>query len=228
VVSISGQIGIESIFLKVKTYSVNPSKTFRVFGEPVEILIPGEMTGGRSTTLTQVSPPGGGPPPHSHTNEDETFFVLEGEYEFLEDGEWRRGQPARAIQAMRGSVHTFRNVGTTPGKMLVFVAPSGMEQIPSPGAGQPESVFWPPTLRQVEEPSAADVFVEFQAHLPCIEDHRICAPIEACSYGGGGESGVAERLENTAPRERVIRRGAIADRQPTVTENRLTTGRRDV
>jgi hypothetical protein len=29
---------------------------------------------------------------------------------------------------MRGSVHTFRNVGTTTGKMLVFVAPSGMEK----------------------------------------------------------------------------------------------------
>jgi hypothetical protein len=26
------------------------------------------------------------------------------------------------------SVHTFRNVGTTTGKMLVFVAPSGMEK----------------------------------------------------------------------------------------------------
>jgi quercetin dioxygenase-like cupin family protein len=102
-------------------------KTFKVFGEPVEVLVPGEMTAGRSTTLTQVSPSGGGPPPHSHTNEDETFFVLEGDYEFLMDGRWIKAQPARAIQAMRGSVHTFRNAGPAPGKMLVFVTPSGME-----------------------------------------------------------------------------------------------------
>jgi hypothetical protein len=54
--------------------------------------------------------------------------VLEGEYEFLENGKWRKAEPARAIQAMRGSVHTFRNVGTTTGKMLVFVAPAGMEK----------------------------------------------------------------------------------------------------
>jgi quercetin dioxygenase-like cupin family protein len=107
---------------------VNPNKTFKVFGEPVEVLIPGETTGGRSTTLTQVSPPGGGPPPHSHRNEDETFFVLEGEYEFLEAGQWRKAPPASAVQAMRGSVHTFRNVGATTGKMLVFVSPSGMEK----------------------------------------------------------------------------------------------------
>jgi quercetin dioxygenase-like cupin family protein len=107
---------------------VSPVKTFRVFGEPVEVLVPGEMTAGRSATLTQVSPPGGGPPPHSHTYEDETFFVLEGEYEFLADGQWLKAEPARAIQAMRGSVHTFRNVGAAPGKMLVFVTPSGMEK----------------------------------------------------------------------------------------------------
>lgn len=107
---------------------MNPIKAFKVFGEPVEVLIPGETTAGRSATLTQVSPPGGGPPPHSHRNEDETFFVLEGEYEFPEAGQWRKAPPAGAVQAMRGSVHTFRNVGSTTGKMLVFGSPSGMEE----------------------------------------------------------------------------------------------------
>ena len=103
-------------------------KSFKIFGEVVEVLVPGEMTGGLSTTLTQASPPGGGPPPHSHLHEDETFFVLAGEYEFLEDGAWRKVEPGRALQARRGSVHTFRNVGTDMGKMLIFVAPSGMEK----------------------------------------------------------------------------------------------------
>jgi quercetin dioxygenase-like cupin family protein len=103
-------------------------KTFKVFGEPVEVLVPGEATEGRSTTTMQVSPPGGGPPPHRHTYEDETFYVLEGEYEFLHDGVWQKVEPGRAVQAMRGSVHTFRNSGTTHGKMLVFIAPSGLEK----------------------------------------------------------------------------------------------------
>jgi quercetin dioxygenase-like cupin family protein len=106
---------------------VHSIKTFKVFGEPVEVLVPGELTAGASATLTQISPPGGGPPPHMHLNEDETFFVLEGEYEFLEEGQWRKIQPAQAVHAKRGSVHTFRNLGTSAGKMLVFVAPSGME-----------------------------------------------------------------------------------------------------
>jgi hypothetical protein len=53
---------------------------------------------------------------------------MEGDYEYLENGQWRKVPPARAIQAMRGSVHTFRNVGTTHGKVPVFVAPSGLEK----------------------------------------------------------------------------------------------------
>ena len=107
---------------------MSPVKTFKVFGEPVEVLVSGEMTGGASTTLTQVSPPGGGPPPHSHQREDETFFVLEGDYEFLENGQWRPIQRGQAIHARRGSVHTFRNAGSTSGKILVFCAPAGMEK----------------------------------------------------------------------------------------------------
>ena len=103
-------------------------KTFEVFGEPVEILVSGEMTGGRSTTLTQTSPPGGGPPPHSHLYEDETFFPLEGDYEFLENGVWRKAEPGEAVHAKRGSIHTFRNAGNTSGKMLVFIAPAGLEK----------------------------------------------------------------------------------------------------
>ncbi len=105
-----------------------PVKTFKVFGEPVEVLVSGEMTGGLSTTLTQTSPPGGGPPPHLHLNEDETFFVLEGEYEFLWDGEWHPIAHGETVFARRGSVHTFRNAGTTTGKILIFVAPAGLDK----------------------------------------------------------------------------------------------------
>ena len=107
---------------------MSPIKSFKVFGEPVEVLVDGDMTDGLSATLLQTSPPGGGPPPHSHENEDETFFVLEGEFEFLENGKWNRISPGQAVYGPRGAVHTFRNIGATVGRMLVFVAPAGMEK----------------------------------------------------------------------------------------------------
>ncbi|MGD0891857.1 MAG: cupin domain-containing protein [Terracidiphilus sp.] len=107
---------------------MKPIKTFKVFGEPIEILVSGEMTGGLSTTLIQTSPPGGGPPPHSHANEDETFYVLEGNYELLQDGQWVKAAAGECVQTSRGSFHTFRNAGTTTGRMLVFVAPAGLDK----------------------------------------------------------------------------------------------------
>lgn len=106
---------------------MSPTKTITVFGEPIEILVSGEMTHGRSTTLIQTSPPGGGPPPHAHRNEDEIFYVLEGDYEFLQNGEWSEAEPGQAVCGMRGAFHTFRNSGTTEGRMLIFVAPAGIE-----------------------------------------------------------------------------------------------------
>lgn len=107
---------------------MKPNKVFAVFGEPVEVLIAGEETSGKSTTLMQASPPGGGPPPHSHLHEDETFLVLEGHYEFLVHGAWQPMVPTEPIYMERGSIHTFRNVGSEMGKMLIFVTPSGIEK----------------------------------------------------------------------------------------------------
>ena len=107
---------------------MSTTETFLVFGEPIEILIPGEATNGLSTTLTQTSPPGGGPPPHIHTNEDETFYVLDGDYEYLSDEQWLPLPHGQAVHARRGSVHTFRNVGDKEGKMLVFITPGGFER----------------------------------------------------------------------------------------------------
>ncbi len=63
-------------------------KSFEVFGERVDILVDSETSGGASTTLIQHVAPGGGPPPHTHTREDETFTALEGDFEIFSEGEW--------------------------------------------------------------------------------------------------------------------------------------------
>lgn len=102
-------------------------RKFAVFGEPVEVLVSGEMSNGVSATMIQISPPGGGPPPHMHRNEDETFFVVEGEYEFLTADGWAKRSTGESFYAGRGSVHTFRNAGSAPGKLLVLATPAGMD-----------------------------------------------------------------------------------------------------
>lgn len=102
-------------------------KSFKVFGELVQILVHGEQTHNCSTTVIQISPPGGGPPPHQHLHEDETFVLLEGDYEMLLGDVWHKIHPGQAIHGPRNVTHTWRNVGQTTGKMLVFVAPAGMD-----------------------------------------------------------------------------------------------------
>jgi quercetin dioxygenase-like cupin family protein len=71
-------------------------------------------------------PPGGGPPPHTHTREDEAFYVLSGELliEFKGEGGPRRVGPGGFFFGARGSHHAFRNIGDGPARVLVLSAPS--------------------------------------------------------------------------------------------------------
>ena len=102
-------------------------KRFPVFGEPVEILVGFGETSGGSTTFTQESPARGGVPPHSHEKEDETFYVLDGRYEFLLNGDRRILTRGEAFHARRGSVHGFRNIGSSSGKLLIITVPGGFD-----------------------------------------------------------------------------------------------------
>lgn len=72
-------------------------------------------------------PPGDGPPLHSHEREDELFFVLEGRFKFVLDGREFIGEPGAFVYAPRGSVHAFKNIGTTPGRFLITCTPAGIE-----------------------------------------------------------------------------------------------------
>jgi quercetin dioxygenase-like cupin family protein len=104
-----------------------PVKTFYVLGERVDVLVDTAMSNGASTTIVQHVPPGGGPPPHSHKNEEETFIALEGDFEILTDGKWHPLAKGESVYGKRGGIHTFRNVGNTTGRLLVFLTPGGFE-----------------------------------------------------------------------------------------------------
>lgn len=104
-----------------------PIKNFAVFGDRVDIFVDSSTSNGLSSTLVQEVLPGGGPPPHSHTNEDETFVALDGGFELLMNGKWLPLVVGEAAFAPRGSIHTFRNAGKTPRRLLIVVTPGGFE-----------------------------------------------------------------------------------------------------
>ena len=103
------------------------ARVIRAFGDEVTVLLSGQETGGKYSMFSLITPPGGGPPPHLHQNEDEWFWVLEGHAEFFKDGAWNAVPVGSAIFTPRGVVHTFRNAGHTPLRMMMHTAPSGFE-----------------------------------------------------------------------------------------------------
>jgi mannose-6-phosphate isomerase-like protein (cupin superfamily) len=61
-------------------------RTVAVVGDVYRFLATGEDTNGKYALWEAIVPPGGGPPPHVHSREEEGFYVLEGEITFTIDG----------------------------------------------------------------------------------------------------------------------------------------------
>jgi oxalate decarboxylase/phosphoglucose isomerase-like protein (cupin superfamily) len=78
--------------------------------------------------FTEVTPPGGGPPPHFHDFEDEWFFPLDGRVEFFLNGQWTEAAPRSVVSAPRDVVHAVRSPGDQPLTMFIQTAPAGFEE----------------------------------------------------------------------------------------------------
>lgn len=105
----------------------NGGKKVNVLGIPLVIRVHGRDTGGIVTVCESHDVPGGGPPPHIHKREDETFQILEGEYEWTVGEEKFTAQKGETVFAPRGIPHTYRYLGQTPGRLMCIITPAGFE-----------------------------------------------------------------------------------------------------
>ena len=105
----------------------------------------GRQTGGVYTLHEIRVSPNNGPPPHIHSREDESFFVLEGEVDFQIGDEKITAQPGTFIQGPRGIAHSFKNNTQLPARMLVFITPAGFENFVNEFA-QPVASFDSPAI----------------------------------------------------------------------------------
>jgi quercetin dioxygenase-like cupin family protein len=100
-----------------------------VLGNVTRFVATGEDTNGKYAMWDAIVPPGGGPPPHVHSREQEGFYVLEGEITF-QVGDERIVAPAGTFAHLPfGTPHSFRNASRRPAKLLTWVAPAGLEQM---------------------------------------------------------------------------------------------------
>lgn len=103
-------------------------KSVNVIGNALTIRLHGRDTGGVLSVVESIDRPGEGPPPHIHHREDETFQVLEGEFEFTCGGKTFTARKGATIFAPRGVPHHYRNIDQKPGRLLVTLTPAGFEE----------------------------------------------------------------------------------------------------
>ena len=99
-----------------------------VVGDTYTFKATGAETDGRLVVWEALIPPGAGPPPHLHHTQDEAYYVLEGELEVRDGDTIFTGEAGAFVFIPRGAVHCFRNAGTTPSRMLLWMAPAGFEE----------------------------------------------------------------------------------------------------
>lgn len=118
--------------------------TFSAVGDVYRVLATGEQTGGVYALVEARVYPGGGPPLHWHTREDETFFVLEGEITFTVDAQVIVAKAGTFLHAPRLSKHRFANLGAKPARMLIQTLPAGFEKFMAEFARPVASIDAPP------------------------------------------------------------------------------------
>ena len=129
-------------------------RTVAVVGDVYRFLATGEDTNGKYAMWEALVPPGGGPPPHVHSREEESFYILEGEITFTIDGKPLVATAGMFANMPVGMPHSFKNESRKPAKMLISVAPAGLEKmffefgLPVP---QGATAAPPPTKQEIEK-----------------------------------------------------------------------------
>ena len=94
----------------------------------IKYLVDGASRGGLGVFEMMVPCNAHVPPPHSHTNNEECVYVLEGVLRYSVNEETRDLQPGQWMSTPRGAVHAFNNPGTEPARALVMLTPDiGMQ-----------------------------------------------------------------------------------------------------
>jgi mannose-6-phosphate isomerase-like protein (cupin superfamily) len=103
-------------------------QAFDVFGETV--IIRQDPSGPllNASVIEEIVPPSGAAPLHRHSREDEICYVIEGNFRI-----WRGDDVVEVGQGgiaflPRNQVHTFKNIGAGPGRLLTVILPAGFEQ----------------------------------------------------------------------------------------------------
>jgi len=102
-------------------------KVYQAFGNVFLVMLESSQSSGIISVTTEIIPPGGGPPIHFHTKEDEIFLVVDGRLLYCIDGISTEVTAGGLVFLPKGTLHSFCNIGTTPGRHWIITLPGGFE-----------------------------------------------------------------------------------------------------
>ena len=108
-----------------------------VLGELLTYKVTSHRTGGAYCLFDATTQPWAGPPPHIHHREDESFYMMEGEYEFASGEETLRVGAGSLLYVPKGTLHAHKNIGEGVGRMLISQTPGGLYEYFFEEVGKP-------------------------------------------------------------------------------------------
>lgn len=124
-------------------------------GSQLTLKAVGADTAGAFALMEYVLAPGGGAGLHTHSHEDESFYVLAGELAVQLGEEALVLTPGEFLRIPRGTRHAFVNQSAEPLTALVLLNPAGLEQffvdLVARSAGAPDGQIDPVDFQSLTE-----------------------------------------------------------------------------
>ena len=89
----------------------------------VRYLIDGSRDGSLGIFELTVPPASNVPPPHSHSNNEEIVYVLEGTLRYSVGADTRDLAPGQSMHTPKGTVHAFSNPHDATARALIVMSP---------------------------------------------------------------------------------------------------------
>ena len=147
--------------------------------EAARFLLRGADTGGLFSFYEVSVPPGEGSLFHVHEDMDESFYVIEGEFQIRIDGSVHEAPAGVLVYGPRGIGHSFFNTWHQTSRMLCIATPGGIEG------------FFEELSRLVAE----DPPPEWERLRALAARHRIVASSSEVDRPGGALDGTSSQLD---------------------------------
>lgn len=128
-------------------------------GHLMSILLSAKDTGGAFSLIHGYEIKGLEPPPHIHTQEDESFYLLDGEITYTAGDSVFQAKKGNWVFLPRGILHSFQVI-TPQAEVLIHLSPGGFENYfvemsePAPEMVIPPRPQGPPDVKKIVETAA--------------------------------------------------------------------------